>query len=165
VVAVSLVVVGPDRPRPTVLLPPRYNGKPETATAVCKLLMMGMRMHETCWAVSKRRAINLRDWCIWLVDLYEWLNAIRVRIFTACNDKHVTDRRLLMCGLRFCQQLIMPITCCFITDLMHNRKDSAQQWRPPGARQGLREQYEPTRTACQHKTTKTKHTTGLSNNM
>jgi hypothetical protein len=38
----------PDRPRPTTLLPPRSNGKPEAATAVDKLLMMGMRMPETC---------------------------------------------------------------------------------------------------------------------
>jgi hypothetical protein len=37
----------PDRPRPTTLLPPRCNGKPEAATAV-KLLMMGLRMPETC---------------------------------------------------------------------------------------------------------------------
>jgi len=33
---------------PTTLLPPRSNGKPETATAVDKLPMMGMRMPETC---------------------------------------------------------------------------------------------------------------------
>ena len=39
---------GPDRPRPTTLLPPRSNGKPEAATAVDKLLMMGMRMLKTC---------------------------------------------------------------------------------------------------------------------
>jgi hypothetical protein len=44
---VLLVVVGPDRPRPTTLLLPRSNGKPEAATAVDKLLMMGMRMPET----------------------------------------------------------------------------------------------------------------------
>jgi len=31
-----------------LLLPPRFNGKPEAATAVDKLLMMGMRMPETC---------------------------------------------------------------------------------------------------------------------
>jgi hypothetical protein len=53
--SVSLVVVGPtgrsDRPRPTALLPPRSNGKPEAATAVYKLLMMGKRMPETCCAV------------------------------------------------------------------------------------------------------------------
>jgi len=30
------------------LLPPRDNGKPEAATAVDKLLMMGTRMPETC---------------------------------------------------------------------------------------------------------------------
>jgi len=47
VVAVSLVVIGPDRPRPTTLLPPRSNGKLESATAVYKLLMMGKRMPET----------------------------------------------------------------------------------------------------------------------
>jgi len=71
VVAVSLVVVGPDRPRPMTLLPPRSKGKREAAAAVYKLLMMGMRMPETCLAVFKRRAINLRDWCIRLVDLFE----------------------------------------------------------------------------------------------
>jgi len=48
VVAVSLVVVGPDRPRPTTLLPPSSDGKPEAATAVDKLLMMGMGTTETC---------------------------------------------------------------------------------------------------------------------
>jgi hypothetical protein len=39
---------GPDRPRPTALLPSRSSGKPEAATAVYKLLMMGKRMSETC---------------------------------------------------------------------------------------------------------------------
>jgi hypothetical protein len=37
-----------DRPRPTTLLPSRSNCKPEAATVVDKLLMMGMRMPETC---------------------------------------------------------------------------------------------------------------------
>ena len=73
VVAVLLVAVGPDRPRPTTQLPPRSSGKPEAATAVHKLLMMGMRMPETCWAVFKRQAIKLRDWCIWLVDLFKYM--------------------------------------------------------------------------------------------
>ena len=38
---------GPARPRPTELLSPRSNGKPEAAIAV-ELLMMGIRMPETC---------------------------------------------------------------------------------------------------------------------
>jgi len=37
----------PARPRPTALLPPRSNGKPEAATAFVELLMMGARMPET----------------------------------------------------------------------------------------------------------------------
>jgi hypothetical protein len=37
------------------------NGKPEGAATVDKLLIMGMRMPETCWAVFERRAIDLRD--------------------------------------------------------------------------------------------------------
>ena len=79
-VAVLLVVVGPvrqpDRPQPTTLLPPRSNGKPEAATAVDKLLMMGMRMPETCWAVFKRqgnkseRVMHLVGWFIWMQGLY-----------------------------------------------------------------------------------------------
>jgi len=40
--------VGRGRPRPTTLLPPRSNGKPAAVTAIYKLLMMGMRMPETC---------------------------------------------------------------------------------------------------------------------
>ena len=38
----------PAPPGPTALLPPRSSGKPEVATAVVELLMMDMRMPETC---------------------------------------------------------------------------------------------------------------------
>jgi len=38
---------GPARPRPTALLLPSSDGKPEAATAVVELLMMGMKMPET----------------------------------------------------------------------------------------------------------------------
>jgi hypothetical protein len=46
----------PDRPRPR----PRSTGKPEAAIVADRLLMMGMRMPETCWAIFKRQAIKLR---------------------------------------------------------------------------------------------------------
>jgi len=59
------------RPRPTALLPPRSSGEPEAATAVIELLMMSMRMPETCWAVFKRQVINLWNCCIWSVDSFE----------------------------------------------------------------------------------------------
>ena len=48
VVAVLLVVVSPDRSRPTGLLSPRSYSKPEGAAAVNRLLMMGKRMPEAC---------------------------------------------------------------------------------------------------------------------
>ena len=57
--------------RPTALRSPSSDGKPEAATAVVELLMMGMRMPETCWTVFKRQVINLRNCCIWLVDSVE----------------------------------------------------------------------------------------------
>jgi hypothetical protein len=47
--------------------------KPEAATAVVELLMMGMRMPEICRAGFKRQEINLKDCCIWLVDLFEYM--------------------------------------------------------------------------------------------
>jgi hypothetical protein len=43
----------------SLLLPPRSNSKLEAATSVIELLMMGMRMPETCLAVFKRQVINL----------------------------------------------------------------------------------------------------------
>ena len=66
----------------------------KAATAVYKLLMMGKRMPETCWAVFERRAINLRDWCIWLVDLFE------------CMMMHgLTNPKYVIFHIRTCQHL------------------------------------------------------------
>ena len=45
--------------------------KPEAATAFVELLMMGVRMPETYWAVFKRQVINLRNCCVLLVDSVE----------------------------------------------------------------------------------------------
>jgi hypothetical protein len=66
--------VQPDRPRPTALLPPCSYGKPVAAVAVDWLLMMGIRMPETCWTVSKRQAINLLLIAAssWLIYLNVW---------------------------------------------------------------------------------------------
>ena len=41
--------------------------KPEAATAVIELLMMGGKTPETCWAVNKRQDNKLENCCIWLV--------------------------------------------------------------------------------------------------
>ena len=60
----------PARPRPTALLSSSSDGKPEASTAVVELLMMGMRLPETCWAVFKRQVINLRN----LLHLVGWFS-------------------------------------------------------------------------------------------
>ena len=41
--------------------------KPEAATAVIELLMMGGEEPETCWTVNKRQDNKLKNCCIWLV--------------------------------------------------------------------------------------------------
>jgi hypothetical protein len=63
VIAVLMMVVGPHNNQqhcyhhaPMV--------KPEAATAVVELLMMGVRTPETCLAVHKRKVINLRNYYI-----------------------------------------------------------------------------------------------------
>jgi hypothetical protein len=47
--------------------------KPEAATAIVELLMMGVRMPETCWALHKCQVISLGNCCIMLVDLLEFI--------------------------------------------------------------------------------------------
>jgi len=61
----------PARPRPTALLPPRSDGKPEAATAVVELLMMGMRIPKTCWAVFRRQC-NKLEVLLHLVGWFSW---------------------------------------------------------------------------------------------
>jgi hypothetical protein len=41
--------------------------KPEAATAVIELLMMGGKSPETCWAVNTRQDNKLKNCCIWLL--------------------------------------------------------------------------------------------------
>ena len=46
--------------------------KPEAATAVTELLMMGGETPETCWTVNKRQDNKLENCCIWLVIYLNW---------------------------------------------------------------------------------------------
>ena len=80
---------------------------------------MGKRMPETCWAVFTRRAINPKDWCIWLVDLFEynmyssgnidvrnWVHLFESRCITQqylhVNVKHIgLLRRATISNMRF----------------------------------------------------------------
>ena len=111
----------PDRPRPTTLLPPRSNGKPEAAIAIDKLLMMGMRMPETIWAVFKRQTIKLRDWCIWLVDLFECM-----MMHGLTTPKSVLVWLIWWCG-RICYEVLASVrgtTLKIIPNMCQNFKHS-----------------------------------------
>ena len=46
--------------------------KPEVATAVIELPIMGGRTPETCWAVNKPQDNKLENCCIWLVIYLNW---------------------------------------------------------------------------------------------
>jgi hypothetical protein len=56
--------------------------KPEAATAVIKLLTMGGKTPETCWAVNKRQDNKLENCCIWLVIYLNYLLIILI-----CRDR------------------------------------------------------------------------------
>jgi hypothetical protein len=57
----------PARPRTQRVYHHDAKLKPEAATAVIELLMMGGRTPETCWAVNKRQDNKLINRCIRLV--------------------------------------------------------------------------------------------------
>jgi len=65
------------------------SGKPEAATAVVELLMMGMRMPETC---VFKQVINLRSCCISLVNSVEnnSVNDFVKVYFLHCFVQHVS---------------------------------------------------------------------------
>ena len=73
--------------------------KPEAATAVVELLMMGVRTPETCSAVNERQVVNWRNCCIQLVDLFEsfvnvgykWCCFHRVKIRKPAAVSHCLD--------------------------------------------------------------------------
>jgi hypothetical protein len=60
--------------------------KPEAATAVIELLMMGGKTPEICWAVNKRQDNKLENCCIWLVI---YLNCTMMHGLTNLKFKNI----------------------------------------------------------------------------
>jgi hypothetical protein len=60
--------------------------KPEAATAVIELLMMGGRTPETCWAVNKRQNNNLENCCIWLVIHLNHVRSLASQLSVLCPN-------------------------------------------------------------------------------
>jgi len=77
--------------------------KPEAATAVTELLMMGGKTQETCWAVNKRQDNELEHCCMWLVMYLIWINFFffyashRKQTKVAPTEIQFKERRIYSC--------------------------------------------------------------------
>ena len=58
---------------------------------------MGMRMSETCWAVSKWQVINLRSCCILLVDSVEKMSSFLLLKHCVDQPKHFPNNNTNAC--------------------------------------------------------------------
>jgi hypothetical protein len=86
--------------------------KPEATTVVVKLLMMGVRKSETCWAVHKHQVINVRNvasiWLIyWRCMMMHGLanfkhNALRPS--TVCDTKILNFPKKILCKFLYSPQ-------------------------------------------------------------
>jgi hypothetical protein len=68
----AVFVVGPARPRTQHDCHHDTKVKPEAATEVIELLMMGGKTPETCWAVNKRQDNELKNFCIRLMIYFNF---------------------------------------------------------------------------------------------
>jgi hypothetical protein len=86
--------------------------KPEAATAVVELLMMGVRTSKTCWAVHKRQVINLRTVaCSWLIYLNSFINHWYYVILAVAKCKKYHNHNQLKCHTE-CNAV--TTNCCYV---------------------------------------------------
>jgi len=79
------------------LKPPLSNGKTRGSECSCMLLMIKGEAPEPCWAAHKRQVINLRNCCIWLVNLLE-----------SYDDARTCERQMYLQHLVFVRPLLLP---------------------------------------------------------
>jgi len=101
--------------------------KPEAATAVVELLMMGMRTPKMCWAVNKHQVKYWRNFCIWLVIYVNCMMMHGLTNFKLINfpfSWNMLSKILLHLMVRrfaFCMQLflLLPLSvfCLFLFGL------------------------------------------------
>jgi hypothetical protein len=93
--ATSVFVVGPARPQTQHDCHHDTKVKPEAATAVIELLMMGGKTPETCWAVNKRQDNKLINCCIRLV-IYLRLISTPPSPFLSSMEQHRPVSQVLL---------------------------------------------------------------------
>jgi hypothetical protein len=86
--------------------------KPEAATAVVELLMMGVRTPETCSAVHKRQLINLRNYSfIWLIYLNcVMMNELENFKLNSSGLPTVREKCVFSASMKFTKHLIYITT-------------------------------------------------------
>jgi hypothetical protein len=77
--------------------------KPEAATAVIELLVMGGKTPKTCWAVNKRQDNKLENCCIWLViylncTMMHGLTNIKFMSFNMADKSSLATTLFLLCS-------------------------------------------------------------------
>jgi len=93
-VVVGLLVPLANRPRLRTLPPPHSYGNQILKRQFDLLLMMGMVMPETCWAVSVRQSNKFFDWllhlvgCFYLIDIHFFIISRPVLL----RMKNVSDK-------------------------------------------------------------------------
>jgi hypothetical protein len=95
--------------------------KPEAATAVIELLMMGGKTPETCWAVNKHQDNKLENCCIWMVTylnhtmMHRLTNLKHLQLFQTSNMNLIFN----YCLLLYIQEVFIMLPT-FITYLREN---------------------------------------------
>jgi hypothetical protein len=86
---------------------------------------MGKRMPETCWAVFERRAINPRDWYIWLVG---WLIYFKIFIHYATTQTALwSKQKVFFQDTQQCTPLLPkqgPLLVCYWNPQPHSAYNS-----------------------------------------
>jgi hypothetical protein len=91
--------------------------KPEAATAVIELLMLGGRTPETCWSVDGRQDNKLKNCCIWMViclncTMMHGITNLKfiLNMFLSLNSfPSITFKNHVTCDLK-CFQLQAPFS-------------------------------------------------------
>jgi hypothetical protein len=101
--------------------------KPEAATAIIDLLMMGGRTLRTCWAVNKHQDNKLKNCCIWLIYLNCGLSFF-------CKFLNHSDCRPGLSNCRCDAVLIFRVKCIFPVPLSltfsYERRTSESELQP-----------------------------------
>ena len=85
--------------------------KPETATAVIELLMMGGKTPETCWAVNKRQDNKLKNCCIRLVIYLNFMLKVKVLNCSLLNCSLVNVTLVWFISLEWVVCVLFSMLC------------------------------------------------------